>query len=540
MPNKAGIQETLKLPNDTCDDPLNVVERVDFTHAIFSCCQDIPATIFATFAYPCAGGIIYKNSGGNFWEGCIHITCFPCLWPCIGTKKVKQVRNIKQILLWDILNFCFCPCLEFSRQYREADEFPLLKGNSKVIYRHSKIGSSVEGSLIINVRAARNVPSMDLNGTADPYVKFHLKSDQEVLFKSPYRENNFFPVWNCVRDFGKVTKDYDSVVVELHEFDRGKKDDFIGEVEIPIKDLSEEIRDFEVPLANQDKEKPCVIEISRVYLSQNVISKKRLFLIRHGESKWNEAQEGLDPIGLMDFDHPLNKVGVAQASSLNENWQSQRFEEDERINSFLGAELICSSPLTRALMTAIIGLQDHPYLKEDKKMILKPSLREVKKGGGLDTVGVATGADIKKRAMDSIRREMERDDISDYDCSIEDEECNGIWWTSSVEYEKEDRLDFRTSDLLHYIHNNEHKNIILVGHSLFFRRLCKKFALKKHFVGNEEFRERLGKEKMDNGACLCIDVLWEGNSFFIHDAHFMFGTGFHGEKKASMGEIPLA
>ena len=76
--------------------------------------------------------------------------------------------------------------------------------------------------------------------------------------------------------------------------------------------MSEEIRDFEVPLANQDKEKPCVIEISRVYLSQNVISKKRLFLIRHGESKWNEAQEGLDPIGLMDFDHSLHKVGVAQ------------------------------------------------------------------------------------------------------------------------------------------------------------------------------------------------------------------------------------
>ena len=118
----------------------------------------------------------------------------------------------------------------------------------------------------------------------------------------------------------------------------------------------------------------------------------------------------------------------------------ERFEEDERINSFLGAELICSSPLTRALMTAIIGLQDHPYCtlyilelvvrstfewRRARRWFWNPRFERSKKVEDLTqwvlpksasklmiltiSWGVATGADIKKRAMDSIRREMEKD-----------------------------------------------------------------------------------------------------------------------------------
>ena len=46
---------------------------------------------------------------------------------------------------------------------------------------------------------------------------------------------------------------------------------------------------------------------------------KRLFLVRHGESAWNEATRNTNLMKMMKFDHPLNAAGVAQCQRLAAN-----------------------------------------------------------------------------------------------------------------------------------------------------------------------------------------------------------------------------
>ncbi len=44
-------------------------------------------------------------------------------------------------------------------------------------------------------------------------------------------------------------------------------------------------------------------------------------MIRHGESKWNEAQSKINITGMLDRDHALTEKGVEQAKELNDRWR---------------------------------------------------------------------------------------------------------------------------------------------------------------------------------------------------------------------------
>jgi broad specificity phosphatase PhoE len=70
---------------------------------------------------------------------------------------------------------------------------------------------------------------------------------------------------------------------------------------------------------------------------------------------------------MIAVDHPLSERGVSEAMALNKaiktaskptsaTTASQMLE----VNEFLNAPLVISSPLTRALQTAMIALKDHP------------------------------------------------------------------------------------------------------------------------------------------------------------------------------------
>jgi hypothetical protein len=55
--------------------------------------------------------------------------------------------------------------------------------------------------------------------------------------------------------------------------------------------------------------------------------RKTFFLIRHGQSKWNEAQAKMNIKGLLDYDHALTEVGINQARDLNQRWREYNFKE---------------------------------------------------------------------------------------------------------------------------------------------------------------------------------------------------------------------
>ena len=67
---------------------------------------------------------------------------------------------------------------------------------------------------------------------------------------------------------------------------------------------------------------------------------KGIYLIRHGQSTYNELfdSSGIDPV---HFDAPLSRLGAKQVENARQAAKN------------LGAELVVTSPLTRALETAI-------------------------------------------------------------------------------------------------------------------------------------------------------------------------------------------
>ncbi|KAJ1618366.1 hypothetical protein T492DRAFT_892177, partial [Pavlovales sp. CCMP2436] len=137
--------------------------------------------------------------------------------------------------------------------------------------------------------------------------------------------------------------------------------------------------------------------------------KKRVFIIRHGESTWNQAQH-------RGNDHPLNVQGIGQARRLADALAAEQrllraqeaaaasataggegeMEEApvglSALGEMLRADEFWSSPLTRALQTCLVGLR--PALRE----------RQRKNRGGNDTIGSALGADaMRVRALAGLR-----------------------------------------------------------------------------------------------------------------------------------------
>lgn len=61
--------------------------------------------------------------------------------------------------------------------------------------------------------------------------------------------------------------------------------------------------------------------LRRVFINEAPPLYRTFFVIRHGESKWNEAQEKIHIAGMLNKDHPLTEDGINQALTLNARWK---------------------------------------------------------------------------------------------------------------------------------------------------------------------------------------------------------------------------
>ena len=136
-------------------------------------------------------------------------------------------------------------------------------------------------------------------------------------------------------------------------------------------------------------------------------STKTVFLIRHGESQWNAAQTAGALHRMMAYDHPLNALGRDQSMGLSRAWKSTLEQArgsgvaDSYLDAFVGAHVVYCSPLTRAVQTCVLALDGHPTVK-DQGIKLLSAAREIKKRGGLDTVGKVSGKRIAQRVSEKL------------------------------------------------------------------------------------------------------------------------------------------
>ena len=118
---------------------------------------------------------------------------------------------------------------------------------------------------------------------------------------------------------------------------------------------------------------------------------KQVFFVRHGESRWNEAQAKGQVIQMLStVDHPLNATGYAQATALGQAIRTavddpqgelnSSASESNAIRSLVSATAVWSSPLTRAMQTAMIGLE--PLLQRPSWVAQPDTSTRDRDGGG--------------------------------------------------------------------------------------------------------------------------------------------------------------
>jgi broad specificity phosphatase PhoE len=367
--------------------------------------------------------------------------------------------------------------------------------------------------VIIEVRRATNVPNMDgfLSRGSDCFVEAQLSTNNGTklgdMASWPVINSEVNPVWNKVRVIEQAFPSKSKVTFTLVDLDnsletlvRGR--DIIGTVSVPISSLVDnKEKELKVKLtksaAKKSDRQECSLFVRLV--PEPSSAKKTAFFIRHGESKWNEAQAGLNLVNMLkEYDHGLSETGKGQAEGLSEDIAANK--EDPDVVEMLGATTIFCSPLTRAIQTTLIGLQAHPVLTA-KGLVLTKDAREVKKIGGFDTVGMAHGVDmIKERVKKEVSTLYSNaDDVQRLTgVAFEGGDAANEWWTHPETADSKTDIESRLDDLLAKIRYAADNTVVVTGHSLLWKEMYKTRG-----NGCEEVK-RFGHRKMPNcGVVKC-------------------------------------
>jgi hypothetical protein len=262
------------------------------------------------------------------------------------------------------------------------------------------------------------------------------------------------------------------------------------------------------------------------------------YLVRHGESEWNQAKAAGHLYTMAkSYDHPLSALGVQQARQLRSSWAGagpesadpdgaalplcELSEEDAKhARQIQGAQRMYTSPLTRALQTAMIGFMGHPCAAESGAGIsLVCSAREVKTLGGFDTVGIATGQSVLERACTQSEGHLADGELEALrSTKLDLREVASKWWTSVVDYDTSDTIGRRIRELLLRIRYDscvsgddgaEERRpsiAIVVAHSLIIREIIRRCTVPGSRFDATELAKELAVGKLENGGTIALDI----------------------------------
>merc|ERR1711865_175680 len=368
------------------------------------------------------------------------------------------------------------------------------------------------GFCVVEFLGGQNVPKMDAFDTeSDPYVLAHLEDSTGrqlgQTVKTQGRRSTMDPVWNSVRDLGAVPdEEEDVLIMKLYDHDSMSSDDLIGTVQVPMRQLiAGQIVVVDVILGKDVPKvdgKTCSITLRRH--SSPVNHKLTFYVIRHGESKWNEACDNKALGAMAAVDHELSLEGIEQAQRLNERWRADS-GEDSIAKGFKEARGVVVSPLTRTVQTALVGLHEHPIMSGG--VTLSRVIREKKNRVGFDTVGDTVGAAIAVKVEAKLGDEMaDPAKAQRYMVPIDSGDATSEWWTKMNSHDNEEQLVSRLRDFLGSVHMCQQQNYIFVGHSLFFKQMMVSFCGETIKQNKKELYDKLKCSKLCNAGCAAVTV----------------------------------
>jgi broad specificity phosphatase PhoE len=247
-------------------------------------------------------------------------------------------------------------------------------------------------------------------------------------------------------------------------------------------------------------------------------------------------------------DHGLSKVEIAAmhrvSSRFNTSEEAVAARREEYILKFLHADAIYSSPLTRAIETAFIVMDGHPAA--DRGLTLYSHIREVKKLGGLDSVGMVYGNAIEERVKDELTQVIGRHRTEEVMIeSLHYNDCNSPWWTSISSYESQAEQQDRVREFISFARYSEHIHPVFVGHSLFFKAFYSKRVSNMLKQNRPEMADNMRKHRLSNATLMALTLQFidrpnGGCDAIILDADLIFGGGFHGVAAGQDEEDGLA
>mmetsp|Transcript_31403 Transcript_31403/g.44007 ORF Transcript_31403/g.44007 Transcript_31403/m.44007 type:complete len:554 (+) Transcript_31403:142-1803(+) len=349
----------------------------------------------------------------------------------------------------------------------------------------------------------------------------------------PVKRQTERPTWNCCRRvlLPELSRQFKIGMDTVLFFQVFAKSNLMGDQEIararvPLKDIRQDEKLMSIPLVlkspSEGERVAMILQRARVPPRH-----KTVFFIRHGESIWNEAQRDMD-LGTMfsQTDHGLNEVGLMQALALQHKIQVASEADDvgmmkalapttrhqKFLSAFLNSDSLLSSPLTRALQTAMVALALHPHTIRSKRpnvLTLVADAREKRNLGGRDTQGQALGQEIIDRALNELQRQFKNtpqkevpEEIKRVGININD--CTQIWWNSNAE--SADAFNERLDNLAKHLGFMRSTSIVVTSHSHFIRAFFKRFICKEGAGSQPELSESLQRDLLCNGGVIGLDL----------------------------------
>ena len=387
--------------------------------------------------------------------------------------------------------------------------------------------------LLLRLISATNLPKHDVFSHSDPFVTVDVlqpgRRTPLISANWPIKWDSANPVWDSCRLLGEAAADSSALSLRLtfYDYDANvgvQTKELMGTAETAIEALKTGAPPTVLPLVTVKEPKgglPATVRVQRLPFA-GLPRRKTVYLVRHGESVWNQAQASKD-VGAMlgDTDHPLNHVGRVQAEAL----QASLLAGGADAEALLASELLLCSPLTRAVQTCLIGLAPMLEGRAAGTLRLNPNLREKRNFGGKDSSGKWHGPALEegvRQAMLTLYGDELARGATLSAPTLDLSQVMEQWWADAKE--SHEMVAERVTELLAQVRFCEARSIVLVGHSHYFRELLRNSCAADCTIGGSaEPPAALLKKKLSNGGVARLEMDFERDRP-VTGVELLFGT----------------
>lgn len=323
----------------------------------------------------------------------------------------------------------------------------------------------------------------------------------------PAKSNNTRPSWYSAQLLGIPLEERGNAILHIE-----LRDDqtVLGSLSTPLGELPGHCTVSRELGQATDGCRPSSVSF-QILDSREFMGARTVFFVRHGESVWNKAQESMQ-FGEMvrTTDHPLSTKGRHQAEDLRRRLTTAAKKADPAASKLLRANAVYVSPLTRAVQTAVIALGT--MIENDEglaEMVLMANAREKQNFGGLDSRPTEIGVGVLQKALDQLRL-LYKDDEDAIVKTIAQlrfdvEEVQDIWWHEGA-VESAAQVEARMDEFMLQLLYSQHRSVVVVGHSHFFRSVFKRFLSADLWAKQPELARNVTKLKLINCGVARLDL----------------------------------